>query len=163
MPMARRNHTPGGVSVIRVGDGLSALHAAAASWRARFEPLTVGITGSVGKTSMKEAVAEGRIGRPFHARTWQASYLPGWHPWEDYRTSYAAREDLGGGVVRTLDHDLDMVRWTMGQPIEVLASASSAALGLSVEDTADMVFRLEGVELKNVQIAPLKDGSGGLR
>jgi UDP-N-acetylmuramoyl-tripeptide--D-alanyl-D-alanine ligase len=50
--------TPGGVSVIRVGDGLSALHAAAASWRARFEPLTVGITGSVGKTSMKEAVAE---------------------------------------------------------------------------------------------------------
>ncbi len=49
--------TPGGVTVIRVRDGLAALQAAAASWRARFDPLTVGITGSVGKTSMKEAVA----------------------------------------------------------------------------------------------------------
>jgi UDP-N-acetylmuramoyl-tripeptide--D-alanyl-D-alanine ligase len=48
---------PGGVTVIRVADGIHALHAAAATWRARFAPLTVGITGSVGKTSMKEAVA----------------------------------------------------------------------------------------------------------
>lgn len=49
--------TPDGVTVLRVPDGLAALHAAAAAWRARFDPLTVGITGSVGKTSMKEAVA----------------------------------------------------------------------------------------------------------
>ena len=47
----------GGVSVVRVADGIVALHAAAASWRTRFAPLVVGITGSVGKTSMKEAVA----------------------------------------------------------------------------------------------------------
>lgn len=47
----------GGVTVVRVPDGITALHAAAAAWRTRFTPLTVGITGSVGKTSMKEAVA----------------------------------------------------------------------------------------------------------
>jgi len=48
----------GSVSVIRVGRPLDALGAIAAGWRARFEPLTVGITGSIAKTSTKEAVAD---------------------------------------------------------------------------------------------------------
>jgi len=47
----------GDVTVLRVGDGLRALGAAASAWRARFEPLVVGITGSIAKTSAKEAVA----------------------------------------------------------------------------------------------------------
>ena len=47
----------GDVSIIRVGDGLAALHAIAAAWRARFDPLVVGVTGSIAKTSTKEAVA----------------------------------------------------------------------------------------------------------
>ena len=48
---------PEGVSIVRVADGLAALHAFAAAWRRRFAPLVVGITGSVAKTSVKEAVA----------------------------------------------------------------------------------------------------------
>jgi len=48
----------GAVSVIRVGRPLDALGAIAAGWRNRFEPLTVGITGSIAKTSTKEAVAD---------------------------------------------------------------------------------------------------------
>ncbi len=47
----------GDVTVVRVRDGLAGLHAVAAAWRARFAPLVVGITGSVGKTSTKEATA----------------------------------------------------------------------------------------------------------
>ena len=47
----------GDVTVVRVADGLAALHAVAAAWRARFEPLVVGITGSLAKTSTKEAAA----------------------------------------------------------------------------------------------------------
>jgi UDP-N-acetylmuramoyl-tripeptide--D-alanyl-D-alanine ligase len=45
------------VSVIRVARPLAALQALATAWRRRFDPLTVGITGSVAKTSTKEAVA----------------------------------------------------------------------------------------------------------
>ena len=45
------------VSVVRVTRPLPALHALAAAWRRRFQPLTVGITGSIAKTSTKEAVA----------------------------------------------------------------------------------------------------------
>ncbi len=96
--------------------------------------------------ALKDAVAAGRLGRVFHARSWQAGYLPAWHPWEDYRTSYAARADLGGGVVRTLDHDLDMLRWILGQPRRVQGLASNRGLGLGVEDTADILLDFEAAQ-----------------
>lgn len=47
----------GDVTVVRVADGVAALGAVAAGWRRRFEPLVIGITGSIAKTSTKEAVA----------------------------------------------------------------------------------------------------------
>ena len=45
----------GDVTVIRVGDGLAALGAVATDWRRRFDALVVGVTGSIAKTSTKEA------------------------------------------------------------------------------------------------------------
>jgi UDP-N-acetylmuramoyl-tripeptide--D-alanyl-D-alanine ligase len=47
----------GDVTVLAVADGTVALGAIAAGWRARFAPLVVGVTGSYGKTSTKEAIA----------------------------------------------------------------------------------------------------------
>jgi UDP-N-acetylmuramoyl-tripeptide--D-alanyl-D-alanine ligase len=47
----------GDVTIVRVADALAALGAVAAGWRRRFDPLVVGITGSIAKTSTKEAVA----------------------------------------------------------------------------------------------------------
>ena len=47
----------GDVTVVLVADGLAGLHAVAAAWRARFAPLVVGVTGSLAKTSTKDATA----------------------------------------------------------------------------------------------------------
>ncbi|HYN48760.1 MAG TPA: UDP-N-acetylmuramoyl-tripeptide--D-alanyl-D-alanine ligase [Candidatus Nanopelagicales bacterium] len=47
----------GDVTVILVADALAGLQAVAAAWRTRFAPLVVGITGSVAKTSTKDATA----------------------------------------------------------------------------------------------------------
>ena len=47
----------GAVTVVRVADALAALGAMAAAWRLRFDPLVVGVTGSIAKTSTKEAIA----------------------------------------------------------------------------------------------------------
>lgn len=49
--------TLGDVTVVLVADPLQALHAVAAAWRRQFSPLVVGITGSIAKTSTKEAIA----------------------------------------------------------------------------------------------------------
>ncbi len=46
------------VAVVLVRDGLDALRRAAEAWRNRFEPLVVGVTGSLAKTSTKEQTAE---------------------------------------------------------------------------------------------------------
>jgi UDP-N-acetylmuramoyl-tripeptide--D-alanyl-D-alanine ligase len=47
----------GDVTVVLVADALAGLQAVAAAWRNRFAPLVVGITGSVAKTSTKDATA----------------------------------------------------------------------------------------------------------
>jgi UDP-N-acetylmuramoyl-tripeptide--D-alanyl-D-alanine ligase len=47
----------GDVTTVRVADGPAALGALAASWRTRFDLLVVGVTGSIAKTSVKEAIA----------------------------------------------------------------------------------------------------------
>jgi len=44
-------------TIVLVDDPLRALQAVATTWRSRFDPLVVGITGSIAKTSTKEAVA----------------------------------------------------------------------------------------------------------
>jgi UDP-N-acetylmuramoyl-tripeptide--D-alanyl-D-alanine ligase len=47
----------GDVTILLVDDCVRALGAIAAAWRRRFDPLVVGVTGSIAKTSTKEAVA----------------------------------------------------------------------------------------------------------
>jgi UDP-N-acetylmuramoyl-tripeptide--D-alanyl-D-alanine ligase len=56
-PAARELDALGDVTVLQVPDSLRALHALATAWRARFDPLVVGVTGSIAKTSVKEAIA----------------------------------------------------------------------------------------------------------
>ena len=51
------------LSVVHVADPAAALRAVAAAYRARFDPLVIGITGSLAKTSTKELVAEVLAGR----------------------------------------------------------------------------------------------------
>ena len=53
----------GDVTAVLAADPLRALQAVAAAWRARFSPIVVGVTGSIAKTSTKEAVAAVLAGR----------------------------------------------------------------------------------------------------
>jgi UDP-N-acetylmuramoyl-tripeptide--D-alanyl-D-alanine ligase len=47
----------GDVTIVVVDNQLAALHRLAAWWRGRFDPTVVGVTGSIAKTSTKEAIA----------------------------------------------------------------------------------------------------------
>ena len=90
---------------------------------------------SPGLRFAKSLVDEGAIGRPIQARVYWGEYLPDWHPWEDYRDSYSARSELGGGVVLTLSHPFDYLRWLFGDVEEVLGTiGNSGSLELEVED-----------------------------
>jgi predicted dehydrogenase len=87
-----------------------------------------------------DLLQEGDLGRPLWARAHWGEHLEGWHPWEDYRRSYSARADLGGGVIHTLCHPLDYLGWFFGPVAVVWANkAHLSKLELQgVEDTADI-------------------------
>jgi predicted dehydrogenase len=92
-----------------------------------------------GLNQISKMLKEGAIGRPLSVRVHWGEYLPNWHPWEDYRQGYAARSDLGGGVVLTLCHPLDYLRWLLGDIQELFAFGGQLSdLGLKVADTAEI-------------------------
>ncbi|MDY6868317.1 MAG: Gfo/Idh/MocA family oxidoreductase [Chloroflexota bacterium] len=89
-------------------------------------------------------IQSGDLGRPYSFRAHWGEYLPGWHPWEDYRQGYAARKDLGGGVVNTLSHPLDYVRWLFGEGITLSAVTGQISdLELDVEDLAEIILKFK--------------------
>ena len=119
-------------------DGLNALGAALEQgggkllmgYQFRFHP---------GLQKIADLLSEGAIGRPLSARAHWGEYLPNWHPWEDYRKSYSARSDLGGGVVLTLCHPLDYLRWLLGEVEGVWSIIGKISdLEIQVEDVAEI-------------------------
>ena len=46
-------------------------------------------------------------------------YLPKWHPYADYRLEYTAKKELGGGVSRTLSHEIDLMLNWFGYPLSI--------------------------------------------
>lgn len=106
-----------------------------------------------GLQTVRKLLSEGAIGKPYWASAHWGEYLPGWHPWEDYRRGYSAREDLGGGVLLTLCHPLDYLSWLFGRAEAVIGVAGKIGdLELSVEDTAEVILMYERNFLATVHL-----------
>ncbi len=93
---------------------------------------------------MKKIIECGDLGRIISVRAENGSYLPNWHPWEDYRTSFASKKNLGGGAVLTLIHEVDYLYWFFGRVNEVSAiTGKFSDLEISVEDFAAILLRFQ--------------------
>lgn len=91
---------------------------------------------------IKESLDQGVIGKPLFGRIEVGQYLPDWHPGEDYRLSYAARKDLGGGITLTLIHEIDYANWLFNGIKSVIAdSGKLSSLEMDVEDTTSALMR----------------------
>ncbi|TFH31488.1 MAG: Gfo/Idh/MocA family oxidoreductase [Anaerolineales bacterium] len=102
---------------------------------------------------IKKALEQGLIGEPLSVRSHWGEYLPGWHPWEDFRNAYSARRDLGGGVILTLSHPIDYLHWMFGAADSVTAEVAPASyLALDVEDHAEIIIQFSSGVLASVHL-----------
>jgi|SRR3989339_620554 len=89
-----------------------------------------------------QLLKEGTIGKTVSVCSHWGEYLPDWHPWENYKSSYASRSELGGGVVLTLCHPFDYLSWLFGKPEVLWAHIDTIGdLGINVEDIADVCLQ----------------------
>ncbi|HEX7132748.1 MAG TPA: Gfo/Idh/MocA family oxidoreductase, partial [Iamia sp.] len=100
-------------------------------------------------------VADGAAGSVTGVRLWFGSWLPDWRPQVDYRTTYSARADLGGGVLLDAIHELDLLVWLCGPgPHEVVGAVVDrlGPLEIDVEDTVTAVVRTAGGPVATVAL-----------
>ncbi len=101
----------------------------------------------------RQLIQSGAVGQVLTVHAHWGEYLPQWHPWEDYRGSYAARAELGGGVIRTLTHPFDYLRYLIGE-VQAIWSFNHhlSPLEVDVEDVAEIGLRFVGGALGGVHL-----------
>jgi predicted dehydrogenase len=97
-----------------------------------------------GILELKRLVDNGSLGPIRLARASFGYDLRLWHPDSDYRQSYSARAELGGGIVLDAIHELDYLLWLFGPVHAVTAETARVSdLEIDVEDVAVAALRFE--------------------
>jgi len=93
---------------------------------------------------IKSLIEQQKIGKIISAQVQNCSYLPDFHRWEDYKKSYAARKDLGGGVILTQIHEIDYMYWFF-QEVENIVSISGkfSELDVTAEDYVSSLLKFK--------------------
>lgn len=78
----------------------------------------------------------------YSTRAISSSYLPAWRPGQDYRKTYSAHKDMGGGVSIDLIHEWDYLTWLFGMPTECKQMISKVSnLEIDSDDLAIYIGR----------------------
>ena len=106
-----------------------------------------------GLALVKKLCDRGEVGRILSARAEVGQYLPDWRPWQDYRRSYTARKKLGGGIILDGSHELDYMRWLLGEVEEVSCFADKLShLEVDTEDTAEVLLKFRSGAIAGVHL-----------
>ena len=99
-------------------------------YQRRFHPLV---------QKVQELLYQDHIGKIISAEFYVKSYLPEWHQYENYRDLFAAKKELGGGVLLTEIHEIDLCHLFFGKPQYVSCLCGNFFKDdLDVEDTATL-------------------------
>jgi len=98
----------------------------------RFNPLV---------QKIKEVLRSGILGKILSARLEVCEFLPNFHTYEDYRDTYPAKKSLGGGVVLSQIHEIDLFIYFFGLPNSLFAiGGKRGSLEIDVEDSVDILL-----------------------
>lgn len=80
----------------------------------------------------------------YSIRCISSSYLPEWRPGTDYRISYSAHKDMGGGVSIDLIHEWDYINYLIGKPLKIKSIISKKSnLEIDSDDIAVYIAQYE--------------------
>jgi predicted dehydrogenase len=90
---------------------------------------------------LRKLLQDGQIGSALSVRSEVGQYLPTWRSGRDYRNGVSAKQNLGGGVLLELSHEIDYLRWIFGDFMWVKATLSKqSTLEIDVEDSAHLTL-----------------------
>ena len=93
---------------------------------------------------IKEIIDSGQLGRITSSHINWSTYLPDWHPWEDYSESYASNSEMGGGAILTCSHEIDTMNYLFGKSeLQASSFGSSDQLSTNTDDYFDAFFITE--------------------
>lgn len=97
---------------------------------------------------IKKLIDDQKFGKVVHASAYFGQYLPDWRPSQDYRNSYTARKDLGGGIIFDASHEVDYLMWLLGKPVSIQSDyADTDIINVNTEAVADVIMKFQ----KNAQ------------
>ena len=102
---------------------------------------------------IKNLIDQKVIGDIISVKVECGTYLPDWHPNEDYSKSYASRDDLGGGVVLTCIHELDYLFWFFGETQEVFSMTGKYSnLKITASDLSAIILKFKNNIIAEVHL-----------
>lgn len=102
---------------------------------------------------VKKMLTRGEIGKVLSARAEFGQYLPDWRPWQDYRRIYYGRRRMGGGIILEASHELDYLRWLLGEVEEVSCFAGKLShLEVDTEDNAEITLKFRSRAIAGVHL-----------
>ena len=100
---------------------------------------------------LKKILQKKEIGKILNANIRWGSYLPDWHPWEDYRSFYMAKKNQGGGALLDESHGIDLLRYLMGDVDKVFAKVLKISnLQISSDDHAFLTLQMKNKALVHI-------------
>ncbi|PUE53764.1 oxidoreductase [Limnohabitans sp. Rim8] len=96
----------------------------------------------------KALVQQGLLGRPV-----TATAMATWLKPDEYFQMEWRRKPGGGPILINMIHDIDLLRFLLGEVVSVQAQTSSAIRGFEVEDTASALLRFENGALAALNVS----------
>lgn len=93
---------------------------------------------------IKSVLDSQSLGPVIYADLFFGEHLPQMHRYENYRDSHMSQREQGGGVINCLSHEVDYLRYLLGEPEEIDAVGGHlSSLQLSAEDVLKAMFTFQ--------------------